>query len=359
MQGEPAAPVTHMKHPRFTTRLIVTAVLTALAAGCTVKKDEAPPLMGPSELGLSIAMHVSPDVLTQDGASQSLVRVTVRNQDSQPVPNTPLRTGIRVDGQPVDFGKLSARNVVTGADGVATFSYTAPPAPPVPVDTGTTVDIVVTPTNSGDFNNSQSRLATIRLVPPGVVQPPSSLAPHFTFSPSSPLQGQPVFFEACRDANQAPCAPVNNPVSTYAWDFGNGGTAMGQTATQTFSTPGNYFVRLTVADSVGRTQSTTRTVAIGQSGAPTAAFVFSPTDPLINQPINFNASASTAAAGRQIVSYRWDFGDGTIRTSDVIESHAYGLPRSYTVTLVVTDDIGRTGTISSTVTVGTGVQSGR
>ena len=40
-----------------------------------------------------------------------------------------------------------------------------PPAPPVPVDTGTTVDIAVTPTNSGDYNNSQTRIATIRLVP--------------------------------------------------------------------------------------------------------------------------------------------------------------------------------------------------
>ena len=348
-----------MKHPRFSTRLIATAVMTALAAGCTVKKQEAPPLVGPSELALSLSLHITPDVLEQDGASQSLVRVTARNKDGAPVPNQPLRTEIWVGGQPVDFGKLSARNIVTGGDGTATFAYTAPPPPPVPVDTGTTVDIAVTPTNSGDYNNSQTRIATIRLVPFGVLQPPSNLAPHFTFSPTSPLQGSPVFFEACNDPNLAPCAPATNPVSSYAWDFGNGGTASGRTATQSFSTPANYFVRLTITDSVGLSQSVTRTVAVGQSGAPTAAFVYSPTNPLINQPINFNASASTAAAGRQIVSYRWDFGDGTIRTSAVIESHAYALVRTYTVTLLVTDDVGRTGTTSLTVSPGTGVQSGR
>jgi chitodextrinase len=347
-----------MMQERFSTRVVVTVVLAALAAGCTLKDQEAPPLMGPSEQAISIALHVSPDILTQDGASQSLVRVTVRDKDGSPLPNIPLRTEIWSDGQPVDFGRLSARNVVTAGDGTATFSYTAPPAPPVNVDTFTTVDIVVMPTNSGDFNNSQARLATIRLVPPGVVQPPSNLAPHFTWSPQSPQQGQPVFFEACNDAGLPVCAPANNPVVHYAWDFGNGGTASGQTATQTFSTPGNYFVRLTITDGLGRSLSTTRTVSVGQSAAPTAAFVFSPTNPRTNQPINFNASASTAAAGRTIVSYRWDFGDGTIRTSGAIESHSYSLPRTYNVTLVVTDDIGRTGTTTVGVSVTTAIQSG-
>lgn len=348
-----------MKHTRFSTRLIATAVMTALAAGCMVKKEEAPPLAGPSELGLSLSLHVTPDVLEQDGASQSLVRVTARNKDGAPVANQPLRTEILVGGQPVDFGKLSARTVVTGGDGTATFAYTAPPAPPVPVSSGTTVDIAVTPTNSGDYNNSQTRIATIRLVPFGVIPPPSNLAPRFSFSPTSPVQGQPVLFEACREGEGAPCAPASNPIAAYSWDFGDGSTSSGRTATHAFSLPRSYFVRLTVTDTVGRSQSTTQTLAVGQSGAPAAAFVFSPTNPLVNQPINFNASASTAAAGRRIVSYRWDFGDGTIRTSAVIESHAYALARTYTVTLVVTDDVGRTGTTSVTVSVATGVQLGR
>jgi chitodextrinase len=341
-----------MKHQRLSRGVAAGMAAALLAAGCTVKKDEAPPLVGPSELGKSISIVVTPDVLTQDGASQSVVRVTVRNQHGQPVPSEALRAEIWVDGTPADFGLLSARTIVTGSDGTATFAYTAPPAAPVAVDTGTLVDIAITPLNSGNFANSQTRTATIRLVPPGIIVPPSGLAPHFTFSPPSPIEGQPVLFEACRDAAMPACAPANNPVVSFHWDFGNGRTATGQSVTHTFTGPANYFVRLTITDSVGRSQSVTRTVSAGQSAAPTAAFVFSPTAPFIHQPINFNASAATAAVGRRIVNYRWDFGDGTLRdTAEPTTSHAYGLPRTYTVTLVVTDDIGRTATTSSTVTV--------
>ncbi len=42
-----------------------------------------------------------------------------------------MRTETRVGGTPVDFGTLSARNVVTGSDGRATLVYTAPPSPAV------------------------------------------------------------------------------------------------------------------------------------------------------------------------------------------------------------------------------------
>jgi chitodextrinase len=342
-----------MKHQRLSTGVAVGLVAGLLAAGCTVKKDEAPPFVGPSELGKSISVHVTPDVLTQDGASQAVVRVTVRNQHGQPIPNEALRAEIRVNGVATDFGLLSARNVVTANDGTATFAYIAPPPPPISVDTGTLVDIAITPLNSGDFANSQTRTATIRLVPPGIIVPPSGLAPHFTFSPASPIEGQPVFFDACRDAALPACAPANNPVVSYAWDFGNGWTASGQSATHAFSGPGNYFVRLTIADAAGRSQSMTRTVLVAQSVAPTAAFVFSPTAPFVNQLVHFNASASTPAPGRRIVHYRWDFGNGVFFESDApIASHAFALPRTYTVTLVVTDDIGRTATTSSAVTVG-------
>ena len=60
------------------TRCRVAAVAAALTLGsaCTMKSQEAPPLSGPSEYATSIAIAASPDVLTQDGASQALVTVT-------------------------------------------------------------------------------------------------------------------------------------------------------------------------------------------------------------------------------------------------------------------------------------------
>ena len=41
-----------------------------------------------------------------------------------------------------------------------------------------------------------------------------------------------------------------------------------------------------------------------------AVIAVSPTDPEPNDTVFFNGTGSTAAAGRTVVSYNWDFGDG-------------------------------------------------
>jgi PKD repeat protein len=223
--------------------------------------------------------------------------------------------------------------------------YTAPPA------SGSTSDqlvsIAVTPVGS-DFNNATARIVTIRLVPQGTLPPPSGLQPAFTFSPSSPLEHQLVFFDG-----RTSTGSTLSPITSYAWDFGDGGTASGSTATHTFTSPGTHLVRLTITNGLGASASITQTVNVGQSTAPTATFVFSPTNPEPNDTVFFNAEAATPAVGRRIQSYRWDFGDGSpieTRTTPTA-SHKYTQARTYTVTLVVTDDVGRTATASQTVVV--------
>jgi PKD repeat protein len=334
-----------MKHQNRFTRIVTTGVLIAAAAlggGCTMKSQEAPPLAGPSEFGTSISIAVSPDVLTQDGASQSVVTVTARDSNGQPLRNLPLRSEINVDGVFADFGSLSARNIVTGSDGRATLVYTAPRAPAASIDTNTLVSIVVTPVGT-DYNNAVPRLATIRLVPPGVVQVPSNLSPNFTISPEAPEDNQTVLFEACGSA-AAPCAAANNPIASYNWSFGEGGTASGRIAQYRYSTAGTYVVSLTVTDGSGRTATTTRSVTVGASTLPTANFTFSPLAPRVGTGVSFNASSSfTTEPGRDIASYTWDFGDGSPleTTGNPIVFHAFGAPANYRVTLVVTDTAGR------------------
>jgi len=314
---------------------------TLMTASCTMKNQEAPPLTGPAEFGTSVTVSVTPDVLAQDGASQSVVTVTTRDSNGQPLANVPMRAEIRVGGQVADFGTLSAKSIVSGPDGRTTLVYTAP-ANLSGVES--LIDIAVTPLSSS-YGDQVARSATIRLVPPGVVVPPSGLSPAFTISPESPQQGQDVLFSA-----RTSTAPANNPISEYRWDFGNGSIGTGIEATTAYDTPGTYFPRLTVRDGQGRSASTTRTVVVGQSTAPTASFTFSPTDPRVNEAVHFYASRSTAGPGREIVSYRWDYGDGS--GDDGLQvAHAFSSTRTYTVTLTVTDDLGRSTSTSSTVQV--------
>jgi len=59
--------------------LALVAAVALGASACTVKKTEAPALTGPSELGLSLTVSATPDILTQDGSSQATVTVVARD----------------------------------------------------------------------------------------------------------------------------------------------------------------------------------------------------------------------------------------------------------------------------------------
>jgi PKD repeat protein len=328
--------------------IIGAALAAALASSaCTMKSQEAPPMTGPSEFGTAITVTVTPDVLTQDGASQSLVTITARDQNGNVLRSLSLRAETFVDGSRVDFGSLSARNLVTDDNGRATLVFTAPSSPSGPgVDNFTTVQIVVTPVGT-DFGNTTARLVTIRLVPPGIVVPPDGLQPSFTFTPEAPVDHQPVFFQSTSTA------PGNNPIATHSWNFGDGTTASGSPVTHDFDRPGLYTVTLTIRDFVGRSAQTSKPITVTVGVPPTAVFTVSPGDPLPNQLVSFNGSASTAPEGRRITNYSWDFGDGRTFNggSSPRAENRYALVGSYNVTLIVTDETGKKGVGSQAVAV--------
>ncbi len=336
---------------RWITFVAVAVVATSL--GCTMKSQDAPPLTGPSELGLSISMQVQPSVLVQDGASQALITITARDSNGKPKKDQSVISEIFVNGLRTDFGSLSARNLVTDANGEARLMYTAPALPSGPaVDNGTIVEIAVTPLDrngTGGFGNSTTRFASIRLIPPGIVIPPDGMQPAFTFTPSSPTDHQNVLF----DASTSTASP-SNPIVSYSWNFGDGSTGSGRTATHSFNTPGTYAVMLTVGDQYNRTASTTQTIDVAGGTGPAASFLTSPSTPLVGDNVNFNASASVAAPGRTIRTYAWDFGDGTLKTTTTpITTHDFVTAGTFSVTLVVTDDAGRQSVVTNSVTVST------
>jgi PKD repeat protein len=321
-------------------------IAAAVSSGsCTIKKADEQSLTGPSELGLSIAMTANPDVLYQDGASQSLIQIQARRANSQPASSVALRAEITVDGTIVDFGRLSARNLVTDNEGRANLIYTAPPYVGDPVDTGLFVTIQVTPAES-DNRNAFRRQLDIRLVPPGVVLPPTDApVPKFTISPGNPAIGDSVVFDASGSTD-------DGAIVSYAWDYGDGSRGTGRVVTHPFRTPGTFAVTLTVTDDRGKSATLTQNVQVSGGILPTASFTFSPASPVIHQTIVFNAAASTAAPGREIVRYDWNFGSGNPQSGQVVNKE-YDVPGVYNVTLTVTDDVGNKGTTTQSVSVGT------
>ena len=82
----------------------------------------------------------------------------------------------------------------------------------------------------------------------------------YTFSPTDPVAGTSVSF------NASPSTSSSDPIVQYSWDFGDGGAIVNTSnkiVNHTFAVTGTYTVTLTVKDSKGRTQTTSKTVSIG------------------------------------------------------------------------------------------------
>jgi PKD repeat protein len=135
-------------------------------------------------------------------------------------------------------------------------------------------------------------------------------------------------------------------IVSYEWDFGDGSTGSGMNIYHSYTSPGMYYVVLTVTDDEGATG--TDTVIVNVTGSyPTNEPPVAQADPYyqevgVGESAWFSGSNSYDPDGF-IVSYEWDFGDGNFGYGENTY-HSYDAPGDYTVTLTVTDNEGAVGT---------------
>jgi PKD repeat protein len=134
-------------------------------------------------------------------------------------------------------------------------------------------------------------------------------------------------------------------IAAFDWDFGDGGTATGMTATHTYAAAGTYTIELTVTDDEGLTNTASEIVSVRPAIPPVASFTVS----VNGLHVDVDASGSSDADGT-IASYDWDFGDGATATG-VTASHTYAGATDTFITLVVTDNDGLMATVSQAVSV--------
>ncbi|HEY0058059.1 MAG TPA: PKD domain-containing protein, partial [Flavisolibacter sp.] len=156
--------------------------------------------------------------------------------------------------------------------------------------------------------------------------------------------------EGCRPFTASINAVVPDPglVQSYIWDFGDGtqqnfGTS--PVATHTYSSIGNYDIRLTTIDTFGCSHTVLKNDFIRING-PTANFTSSSNTGCKGLVTTFT-DASTTDGINKIVRWKWDFGDGTVQTfTQGPFTHQYDSIADYDVKLVVTDEKGCTDSIS-------------
>ncbi len=182
-------------------------------------------------------------------------------------------------------------------------------------------------------------LAGLALLAGGCVVGPNehsdpTLKASFTFNPASPAEGQSVQFTD---------TSTGGPTS-WAWDFGDGGTSTAQNPGHAFATSGSRTVTLTVMNNSG-SSSADRTVTVGAS-ALTASFTFSPSLPAPGQSVQFTDSSVGNPA-----SWQWSFGDGGTSTAQN-PAHTFPTEGTRTVALTVTNGLS-SDSMSRSVTVST------
>src|SRR5213594_2934893 len=135
-------------------------------------------------------------------------------------------------------------------------------------------------------------------------------------------------------------------IVSYAWRFGDGGTASGIAVTHGYATAGVYTATLTVTDSRGASASDTAVVRVADR--PPVANAGPDQSGILGSAVTLRGSGSDPDG--TITSYRWDFGDGA-SASGATASHAYATAGAYTAKLTVTDDRGAQASDSALVAI--------
>ncbi len=201
------------------------------------------------------------------------------------------------------------------------------------VDEGTyTVTIRVTD-DDGDSATS-SATVTVANVAPTLVGPAG---------PTTGNEGQSMNWTATATD------PGVLDVLSYSWDFGDGVSATGPTATHTYLQDGSYNLTVTVTDGDGGSDTNTVVVVIGNL-PPTLTVWTIPIASDEGQLLNFTAEATDPGV-LDVLTFSWDFGDGSVGETGDVVNYAFADDGTYTITLTVTDDGGLSDTVTSVINV--------
>jgi PKD repeat protein len=208
-------------------------------------------------------------------------------------------------------------------------------------DQAGTYNITLTITDQNGLSNSSSLQVEVT-APEAPQTPPTAVIE----GPGEAVVGENVTF---RGGNSA---PGSSAITGYAWDFGNGQTGSGESASTVYTAPGTYQVTLTVTDENGLSNSSSLQVEVTAPEAPQTpptAVIEGPGEAVADESVTFRGGNSTPGSSA-ITSYTWDFGNGQTGNGESA-STVYTAPGTYQVSLTVTDENGLNSSASQQISI--------
>jgi len=207
-------------------------------------------------------------------------------------------------------------------------------------------------TISHTFTNAATYTVELTVTGPGGSNTTSA-----NISATDPIAAPVAAFDAQPSSGTAPLdVQFNNlttgDVSSFAWDFSDGGSSTDRDPLHRFEAAANYIVRLTVTGPGGQSSAET-TISVSPPvvlEAPVANFTADPTNGSAPLTVQFNATTAD-----NITSYDWNFGDTVGIANGSSVGYTFNSAGDYVVTLTVTGVDGQQASQQMAITVNAGI----
>jgi gliding motility-associated-like protein len=166
----------------------------------------------------------------------------------------------------------------------------------------------------------------------------SGIIPDFSFN------AQPICDQGTVQFNNNSSA--NDSITSYNWNFGDGGTSTSINPSHLYNTPGTYYPQLIMQSQLGCRDSVTSTIPV--------KVVVSPIS-VISQTANgcvdltVTLTGNTAVPDTSAIQWNWDLGGGVSSTQQNPPVQNYTVAGNYPISLNVTNSSGCSGSSSTTV----------
>ena len=164
-----------------------------------------------------------------------------------------------------------------------------------------------------------------------------------TAAPNPAIAGQSIVFTTA-------ASDPDGDTLTYTWDFGDQTTAGGSSVSKTYTVPGTYSAKVTIADSAGSVAIATLSVTVNAAASSAPPRILQGPTLLSNMAISGLPLVFTCASD-QAVTWTWNFGDGSPGAGGEPVSHVFANPGAYTITATATNATGQSSSNSLTLTL--------
>ena len=156
----------------------------------------------------------------------------------------------------------------------------------------------------------------------------------FDFSTQAICDAGPVSFTDLSNAN--------DPITSYAWTFGDGNISASQNPTHIYAAPGIYTPTLIVQTLSGCSDTVIAPVPVKIVASPQADFMSSGNG---CAPLTANFNGQLLVPDTSVVSWNWNLGNGNTSTLQIPPAQIYNPAGNYTVQLIVINSTGCRDTV--------------